>query len=157
GVEAVGLTSFLPASGNNSNSTFVAEGYTPPPGATLNLATPMLIQGNYLPAMGTPLLEGRFFTPSDTADTLLVAIVNHKFAQHFWPNASPLGKRFRLGTQEMQTPWMTIVGEVADVKESSPDAPTKEQWYQPIQQFEKSVGALASPTDLNGNGGYIVL
>jgi ABC-type antimicrobial peptide transport system permease subunit len=62
-----------------------------------------------------------------------------------------------MGMQETQTPWMTIVGEVADVKEGSPDAPDKEQWYQPIEQVEKSIGALASPTDLNGNGGYITV
>ena len=46
----------------------------------------------------------------------------------------------RLGTPETQTPWLTIVGEVADVKENSPDAPAKEQWYQPVEQFEKSMG-----------------
>jgi ABC-type antimicrobial peptide transport system permease subunit len=52
---------------------------------------------------------------------------------------------------------MTIVGEVADVKESSPDVSSKEQWYQPVKQFEKSTGPLGSPADLNGNGGYIAL
>jgi ABC-type antimicrobial peptide transport system permease subunit len=43
------------------------------------------------------------------------------------------------------------------VKESSPDVPAKEQCYQPVKQFEKSVGPLGSPSDLNGNGGYIAL
>jgi ABC-type antimicrobial peptide transport system permease subunit len=38
---------------------------------------------------------------------------------------------------------------VADVKESSPDTPDKEQWYQPVAQIEKSLGAMASSTDLN--------
>jgi predicted lysophospholipase L1 biosynthesis ABC-type transport system permease subunit len=52
---------------------------------------------------------------------------------------------------------MTIVGEVADVKQESPDAPLREQCYQPIEQFEKSIGPLALPTDLNGNGGSIAL
>jgi predicted permease len=157
GVKSVGLTSFLPASGNNNNSALVAEGYLPPPGANLNLATDVTVQGDYLQAMGVPLLAGRFFTPADTADTQLVAIVNHKLAQHYWPGSDPIGKRLHLGTQEMQLPWITVVGEVADVKESSPDAPTKEQWYQPVEQFEKSIGTFASPTDLNGNGGYIAI
>ena len=83
--------------------------------------------------------------------------MNHKFAQHYWPNGDPVGKRFRLGTPETPTAWMTVVGEVADVKESSPDAPTKEQWYQPVKQWEKCLGPLAQPTDLNGNGGFIAL
>jgi len=57
----------------------------------------------------------------------------------------------------MQTPWVTIVGEVADVKEDSPDAPDKEQYYVPAEQIRRSIGALASPADLFGNGGYIAL
>jgi putative ABC transport system permease protein len=157
GVKSVGLTSFLPASGGNSNTTFVAEGYVPPQGAGMNLATPMLVQGDYLQAMGIPLLGGRPFTSADTENAQLVAIVNHKLAEHYWPAADPIGKRIRIGTPETSTPWVTIVGEVADVKESSPDAANKEQWYQPIEQFEKSVGSLGSPTDLNGNGGFVAL
>ena len=157
GVTAAGVTSFLPASGNNSNSTFVVEGYVPPPGANMNLATAIIVQGNYLQAMGVPLQGGRFFTPADTASTQLVAIVNHKLAEHYWPGSDPVGKRLRLGTPEVQTPWTTVVGEVADVKENSPDIPAKEQYYQPIEQFEKSVGSLASPSDLNGGNGYIAL
>lgn len=157
GVKSVGLTSFLPAAGNNSNSTFLAEGYVPPQGAGMNLATLVTVQDDYLQAMGIPLLEGRFFTQADTANTQLVAIVNHKLAEHYWPGSNPIGKRLRLGTQEAQTLWMTIVGEVADVREGSPDAPSKEQWYQPVEQFEKSIGSMASPTGLNGNGGYIAI
>ncbi|HXY08012.1 MAG TPA: ABC transporter permease [Terriglobales bacterium] len=157
GVKSAGFTSFLPASGNNSNTTFVAEGYVPPKGANMNLATLVIVEGDYLQTMGVPLLAGRFFTPADTAETQLVAIVNHKLAEHYWPGVNPIGKRLRLGTQETQTPWVMIVGEVADVKETSPDMPDKEQYYEPVEQVEKTAGALAAPTDLNGNGGYIVL
>jgi ABC-type antimicrobial peptide transport system permease subunit len=49
------------------------------------------------------------------------------------------------------------VGEVADVKEASPDIPSKQQYYLPVEQYEKSIGPFASPTDLNGNGGYIAI
>jgi predicted lysophospholipase L1 biosynthesis ABC-type transport system permease subunit len=83
--------------------------------------------------------------------------VNHKFAQHYWPGQDPIGKRLRVGTPEMQTPWLTIVGEVADTKLSSPDEPSPEQYYIPVDQSEDDAGALASPTDLNGNGGFVVL
>jgi predicted permease len=157
GVKSVGLTSFLPASGNNGSTAFHVDGYVPPQGAGMSLATVVTVHGDYLQAMRIALLEGRFFTPADTANTQLVVIVNHKLAEHYWPGSNPLGKRLRLGTQETQTPWMIIVGEVADVKEASPDAPSKEQYYQPIEQFEKSVGSLGSPTDINGNAGYIAM
>jgi putative ABC transport system permease protein len=158
GVKSAGLTSFLPASGNNSNTAFIAEGYVAPKGTGMNLATLVTVEGDYLQAMGIPLLSGRFFTPADTADTQLVAIVNHKLAEHCWPGSNPVGKRLRLGLQETNpTPWVTVVGEVADVKEASPDVPSKEQYYQPVEQYEKSIGAFASPTDLNGNGGSVVV
>ena len=46
--------------------------------------------------MRIPILEGRGFLSSDTADTPLVAVVNEQFARHYWPGSNPLGKRIRL-------------------------------------------------------------
>ena len=157
GAADVGLTSLLPGSGSNNNQTFVAEGYTPPRGANMNLATVSQMTGDYFQAMGTPLLRGRYFTDGDKTGAQLVLIVNRALAQHYWPGQDPIGKRLRVGTQEMKTPWLTIVGEVADVKLSSPDETTKEEYYEPVDQAEEEIGALASPGDLNGNGGFIVL
>jgi predicted permease len=158
GVTATGFTSLLPAEGNNNNQTFVVEGYTPPKGAAMNLATVTQTIGNFFPAMGIPLLRGRFFTDADRHGSQLVLIVNHGLAQHFWPGQDPIGKHLRLGTPEMQTPWMTVVGEVADVKLASPDQPANMQYYTPENQIEDDIGSLANPaTDLNGNGGFITL
>ncbi len=157
GVTQTALTSLVPAAGNNNNQTFVVEGYTPPKGADMNLATVTQTIGNFFEAMGIPLLHGRFFTDADRHGSQLVLIVNHGLAQHFWPGQDPIGKHLRLGTPEMQTPWMTVVGEVADVKLTSPDEPANMQYYQPEDQLEDDIGSLGSPTDLNGNGGYIAI
>ena len=157
GATSAGLTSFLPASGNTNNNTFVVEGYVPPQGANMNLATLVTTSGDYLQTMGIPLLGGRFFRQEDKANAPLVTIINHKLAEHYWHGSDPIGKRLRLGTPEMQTPWLTVVGIVADVKESSPDAPVKEQYYQPVEQFEESLGSLASPADAPTGNGYIVV
>ena len=157
GVKFVGLTSFLPASGGDSNTVFEAEGYVAPKGAAMNLATKVIVEGDYLQSIGVPLLSGRYFTSADTADTQLVALVNRKLAKRCWPGSDPVGKRLRMGLQEPKIPWLTVVGEVADVKEASPDVPSKEQYYLLVGQYEKAVGSLASPTDLNGDGGYIAI
>jgi predicted permease len=157
GVQSVALTSFLPANGNQGNSAFVAEGYVPQKAGTIDLGTPILIEGDYFAASGTSLLRGRFFTPADRAGSQLVIIVDHSLAQQSWPGQNPIGKRMRIGTTEMQTPWATVVGEVPDVKEGSPDAAARQQYYIPVEQFEDLAGSLGNPaTDLNGNGGYIV-
>ena len=157
GVRYAGLTTVVPAVSGFGSSTFVVEGYVPAKGAGLNLAAFAAIKGDYLQAMGSPLLLGRLFTPADNAQTQLVAIVNHKFAQHYWPGADAIGKRFRIGTPESPTPWLTIVGEVADVKQSSADEPSKEQLYEPMEQFVRSLGGLASAEDLSGNSAFIAV
>jgi putative ABC transport system permease protein len=157
GVQSVGLTSMLPSQGVHNNQTFVVDGYVPPPGAGMNLATVSQVYGNFFPAMGIRLLRGRFLNESDHAGTQLALVVNQKFAQHFWPDQDPIGKRIRIGTQQMDTPWLTVVGEVSNTQLLSPDNPATEQYYISVDQAEQVVGSLGQPDDLNGNGGYIVL
>jgi predicted permease len=158
GVKYAGLTSFLPDTGTYSRSVFVAEGYVPPQGVDQPLGIEVMVRGDYLQAMGVPLLGGRFFTPADSANAPLVVIVNHKLADHYWHGADPVGKRIRMDSQVTnKAPWMTIVGVVADLKDGPPDAPSMEQFYLPVDQVEKANGGWAVPTDLNGNWGYIAL
>jgi predicted permease len=156
GVEAVGLTSTLPTTGDGIEA-FVVDGYSDPHGPGQAAASPSQVIGDYFKAMGIPLLRGRYFTEADDANAQLVVIVNREFALHYWPHQDPIGKRMRVGTQKSPTPWMTVVGEVADAKLNSPDADAAEQFYQPVAQLEKDAGPRALPTDLNGNGNYIVL
>ncbi|MHB8817339.1 MAG: FtsX-like permease family protein, partial [Steroidobacteraceae bacterium] len=157
GVTSAGLTSFLPANGSQGNSAFVAEGAPVKPGV-IDLATPLQVQGDLFRAMGISLLRGRLFTEADNDPKgQLVAIVNHEFAKQSWPGQNPIGKRMRVGTTEMVTPWATVVGEVSSMKEGSPDADPRQQYYTTIDQAETFFGSLGNPaTDLNGNGGYIV-
>src|SRR4029434_4352553 len=53
--------------------------------------------------------------------------------------------------------WMTVVGEVDDVKLGSRDAETKPQVYQPVTQTVASEGVFASPGELSAADGWIVL
>jgi putative ABC transport system permease protein len=157
GTEFAGLTTAVPMSGSNGITVFVPEGYVAPQGANMSLATVTLTAGNYFAAMKIPLLRGRVFTEADKDGAPLVVITNHKLAEHYWPGQDPVGKRLRLGTADMKSPWLTIVGEVADVKQDSPDVDTQEQYYEPVEQYEASLGQLGGPTDLNGSNGYIAV
>jgi predicted permease len=157
GAAAAGVASQLPASGSNSNSAFLAEGYVAPHDEGLNLAWPAQVMGNYFEAQGIPLLRGRVFTEADNAKAPLVIVVNHHLAEHFWPGQDPIGKRVRWGMQETPTPWMTVVGEIGDIRQSAPDLPVHYQIYQPYAQNAQSYGALAPADSLNGQGGSIVL
>jgi putative ABC transport system permease protein len=157
GVDAVGIASLLPASGEKDNSGFVIEGGVHANGSTLFGAWPSQILGDYFQAMGIPLVRGRVFNEDDTMTSQLVAIVNRKLAEQSWPGQNPIGRRLRWGTQTSKTPWMTVIGEVEDVKQSTPDGETMMQIYQPWSQNNLSYGEFVSPTDLMANYGNIVL
>jgi predicted permease len=155
--EAVGITQVLPAMGNYSGIAFTIEGYVPPKGTGLNMAAMSPVRGDPFAALGIRLLRGRAFTESDEAGSQLVAIVNRKMAERYWPGEDPIGKRLRRGMPETTTPWMTVVGEVGDVKMGSPDEETMPQVYQPVTQSVASEGVFATAGELSATDGWIVL
>lgn len=157
GVEAVGITSVLPATGNYWGIAFTIEGYVPPKGAGLNMAAMSPMRGDPFEALGIQLLRGRAFTESDKASSQQVAIVNRKMTERYWPGQDPIGKRLRRGMPETATPWMTVVGEVDDVKLGSPDEETMPQVYQPVTQSIASEGVFATSGELSATDGWIVL
>jgi len=157
GVDAVGITSFLPAAGDAWGIAFMIDGYVPPKGAGLNMAAMSLVEGDPFEALGIRVLRGRVFTESDNAGSQLVAIVNRKMAERYWPGQDPIGKQLRRGLPETSTPWMTVVGEVDDVKLGARDAETMPQVYQPVTQTVASEGVLASVGELSATDGWIVL
>ncbi|HTA84966.1 MAG TPA: ABC transporter permease [Silvibacterium sp.] len=157
GVDAVGITSFLPAAGNNWSIAFTIEGYVSPKGAELNMAAMSLVESDPFEALRIRVLRGRVFTESDNANSQLVAIVNRKMAERYWPGQDPIGKRLRRGLPETSAPWMTVVGEVDDVKLGSRDAETMPQVYQPVTQTVASEGIFASVGELSAADGWIIL
>jgi ABC-type antimicrobial peptide transport system permease subunit len=46
--------------------------------------------------MEIPILRGRAFRETDTADAPRVAIINEQFAKHYWPSQEAIGKHIRL-------------------------------------------------------------
>ena len=157
GVDAVGITSFLPAAGDAWGIAFTIDGYVPTKGVGLNMAAISLVEGDPFGALGIRVLRGRVFSESDNAGSQLVAIVNRKIAERYWPGQDPIGKQLRRGLPETSTPWMTVVGEVDDVKLGSRDAETMPQVYQPVAQTVASEGVLAAVGELSAADGWIVL
>jgi putative ABC transport system permease protein len=157
GVLAVGVTSMLPAAGVGFSGTFTPEGYVPPKGAGLNLAWIPQVMGDYFQAQGIPIIRGRDFTSADREGAPLVVIVNRTLAEHYWPGQDPIGKRLHRGPKEADLPWLTVVGEIGDVKEIAADVPTEEQFYVPASQAKADAGSFAPPGMLTGRGGSIVV
>ena len=157
GIQAVGATTMLPAADVEFKGTFTPEGYVAPKGAGLNLAWIPQVMGNYFEAQGIPILRGRAFTQADDASAPLVVIINRSLTEHYWPGQDPIGKRLHRGPAEANLPWLTVVGEIGDVKEIAGDVPTEEQFYLPSSQARADAGSFAPPGMLTGNNGSIVI
>ena len=118
GIQHAALTTSLPATGTGG-SWFAAEGEpyavdSDYPSALRATTTP-----DFFAAFGVDFREGRDFTVQDRNGSLPVTIVNESFAQRYFPDKSPLGRRIRLGRSQSELPWMTVVGVVPNLRTAS--------------------------------------
>jgi predicted permease len=135
GVTAIGAGTDVPLSVRERRA-FSADASSRPIPQNSRLVAPTWTAGAYFEALGIPLKRGRFFTDADGPDALRVAIVNERLARLVWPDTDPIGHQVRWGVDipQNQSPWMTIVGVVADVKQAGLDVPAMAQIYVPVAQ-----------------------
>jgi predicted permease len=101
GVRTVAMTTSVPMSNDAIGSVTIApEGYQFPVGQDNVTVLASMVDEYYFDTLGLAILDGRNFRVGDAADAPRVAIVNQRFAEHYWPNQNPLGKRFRLDDTE---------------------------------------------------------
>jgi len=108
GVKSAALTRFMPMDGLPPTVTIVPEGVQLPAGEESATHARSIIDEDYFFTIGLPILTGRGFRLTDSADAPKVAVVNEMFAQRYWPGQDPIGKRFRLDSS--RGPWVEIVG-----------------------------------------------
>ena len=90
---------------------------------------------DYFTTMQIPLRAGRTFTQRDAADSEQVIVVNEALARRMWPGGEAIGKHLRWSDPERDQRPMTIVGVVADVRNSGLDEVDGPVIYAPIRQI----------------------
>jgi putative ABC transport system permease protein len=122
GVRSEALTQNVPLGTDDFDGvTFVPDGFQMPRDRESFNATMDTVDEGYFATMGIPILRGRAFLPSDTADAPRVAIVNELFAKHYWPAGDAVGKHIRLDSSA-GTP-VEIVGVAQTIKYQSTEKP----------------------------------
>src|SRR5262249_42548999 len=137
GVKSAAAISVVPLSGPGPTFIFWAEGHTLPAPHEAPLASYRVVSPGYFATMGIPLLIGREFNDSDRQASLQVGIINREMADRMWPGQDPLGKRFSVGVPldpKDQVQWTTVVGVVGGVRQTSLDADSGMEMYQPLAQ-----------------------
>lgn len=147
GVRAVGLTTTLPFTGNNSSGSYSSPDIIVPPGAPAPHAQVRSVDPGYLRALGITLLRGRWFTAADTEKTQKVVVIDRLLAERYWPGQDALGKRINRGGNNDSISWI-VVGVVAPVKvQNLEEALSKETIYFPYAQDPQMSFILVIKTD----------
>lgn len=127
GIVSVGLTDALPLGASRSwgvraKGVVYEEGEAPG-------AFPRLVDGNYAPTMGIPLVAGVGITPQDDMDSELVALVNESMAAGLWLDQDPIGQIVAVNDVER-----VVRGVVGDVRHSSLEKESGNEVYLPVAQ-----------------------
>ena len=148
GVEAAGITDYLPMGGNRSWGLPFPKGVKVPDKLTASEPLVYVVTPGYLRAMGTAL-RGRDFTWDDGPKSQGVVIINETFARFLagythWPNGDAVGQTLSGSGQGDAR----VVGVVNDVHEESVEGDAGWQIYYPATQATPSGAELVVRTKL---------
>ncbi len=133
----------LPMSGD-SELPFWIEGHPKPASMQdMPFALFYLSDSDYLKAMGTRLLRGRFYTEQDNEHSEPVVVIDEIFAKQFFPNEDPIGKQLNFAILETRP---VIIGIAEHVKHWGLDSDAtnklQAQMYLPVTQLPDKVMPL---------------
>ena len=98
------------------------------------------ISGDYWKTMGVPLLAGRDFDSRDDGKKITVAIVNRKFAAHFFGSENPIGRHIGFGEGPKAKLDIEIVGVTEDSLYEGPREGVHRQVFVPFRQSDYPAG-----------------
>ena len=160
GVESVGATTQTPLNPGDNWAPFTIESRPVTLPSQRQHAAIRSISNDYFQTMRIPLRRGRLFTNADArlalpvirwfeqqpyperfneSQALPAVIINETMARLNWPNEDPLGKRLKL----VESPWLTVIGIVGDVRHSSLAVqPNPEIYLSQLQEPQESLAVL---------------
>ncbi len=140
GVKSASLARVPLLHGFEWDSGMSVEGHQTKDGEDMQAYMNMISPG-YWSTMGISMLEGRDFNARDEGDKVTVAVVNRKFAHHFFGDKSPLGRHIGFGTGPATKLEIEIVGVVEDALYEGPRQGVRRQVFVPHFQGKSPGGA----------------
>jgi predicted permease len=133
-VQSVTMASYSPLQGTGTDSTITVRGYTPAKNEDTAVSD-IQIGPNFCETMGVPLLLGRDISLQDTPNSPKVAVVTRAFAQSFFHDENPVGRRATFDDDSDKNDF-EIVGVVGDAKYDSVKEKADRTVYRPILQVQ---------------------
>jgi putative ABC transport system permease protein len=145
GVERAGAISGLPLATVRGDWGVTIDGYTPPNPKDGVQADWQVFHSDYFPALGIPLVAGRFPTEADRAGSGSVIVVNEAMARQYWKDGNAVGRRMRLNSSA-DSNWRTVVGVVGNVHHRGLTEAPRPEMYVPLPQFFETGADSEVPT-----------
>ncbi|MES2180459.1 MAG: ABC transporter permease [Gemmatimonadota bacterium] len=114
GVTSAGAAQYAPFKGMGERNALVPVGYVARPGEEPPAFPTQRISDAYFRTIGTRILSGREFLPTDRGNAPPVVVVNEAYAKAFFPGQNAVGKELTVGGSGR----LTIVGVVGDIRQS---------------------------------------
>jgi predicted permease len=133
GVEAAGITSWLPMTPGNSTTSLSVVGRSAPPAGQKPVVAIRTVDPGYLGAMRIPLKRGRLVAPQDRVGSVPVAVISEAMAKQLWPGQDPIGQHVLVDWWHPDVP-VEIVGVVGDFRHDGLDAPIEPTLFYPFAQ-----------------------
>ena len=154
GVKSAGLTSVPLLHGWEWDSTTSVEGHRAQDGEDMQAFRNSVSPG-YFETLGIPILEGRDFDRRDAQKDVRVAIVNQRFARHYFGGRSAIGRHLGFGGGLQTKLNVEIVGVCADSLYEGPREGVRRQVFTP--KWGKDSAALYVRTTLASKAAYAAL
>jgi macrolide transport system ATP-binding/permease protein len=132
GVQSASLATSVPIGYIRGKQSVYIEGRPVPPGQQAPAILFNSVDSAYFETLRVPLLLGRAFIEADGETAPPVAIVNETMAKHFWPDESPIGKRFSMTGDA--GPFVDVVGVARDGKYRTLAEDAEPYFYVPLAQ-----------------------
>ena len=139
GVLHASLTMGIPFDGGSFSTSLARPGADPIPALAGGGPYISAVTADYFATMGTRLLRGRPFGPSDGTTTEPVVIVGETAAARLWPDRDPLGQCIRIGDASACS---RVVGIAQDVHRTSLREEPSLQVYVPYGQEHGFAGTV---------------
>ncbi len=129
-VSGAALAQVAILSGDEWDSTMGVEGHRAKDGEDMQAFMNGVSPG-YFETLKIPLLEGRDFRQTDAKRESTVAVVNRRFAEHFFHGESAIGKHIGFGVGPNSKLTIEIIGVVANALYEGPREGIRRQVYLP--------------------------
>jgi predicted permease len=119
GIADAAISTGLPFTQRANDNATVVEDHPSEPGQPLKAHYMSNVSAGYWSAMRIPLLRGRYLEEADSHRPARVCIVDQAFAQRYWPDGDPIGRRIAQDIKVTEENAITIVGVVGEVKQGA--------------------------------------